>query len=298
MNRRLFPLWTALALLCSHAASPAEPLPDYIRYAEDDASARLEIAIRSFKLPSGQKVDLIGVVHIADESYYRGLNGRFAAYDSVLFELVGDPQRLTAKAPITDASEQELTSTGAVSYFQQAVGQYLKLTFQLDGIDYSRKNLVHADATREEFAKMQQERGETMATLFSRAMQAQSKGQVGGSMNELDTFALIRILMSPDSAAAFKKALAKMFDQIESLTAAMEGTSKSAILGGRNEVAVKKLREVLADRKQRRVAVFYGVAHMPGIETALTQDLKAMSSGEEWLAAWTMPKIKPASTAP
>ena len=35
--------------------------------AEDEKSARLEIAIKTFTMPSGQKVDLIGVVHIADE---------------------------------------------------------------------------------------------------------------------------------------------------------------------------------------------------------------------------------------
>jgi len=36
--------------------------------------------------------------------------------------------------------------------------------------------------------------------------------------------------------------------------------------------------------------VFYGGAHMPGIETSLVKDMKAKVSGEEWLAAWTMPK--------
>ena len=67
-----------------------------------------------------------------------------------------------------------------------------------------------------------------MLTLFVRAMQAQMAAQMSGSANAtaasgLDTFALIRILMSRDSAAEFKKALAKTFDQMESLTAAMEG---------------------------------------------------------------------------
>jgi hypothetical protein len=108
-------------------------------------------------------------------------------------------------------------------------------------------------------------------------------------MSELDTFALIRILMSEDSALEFKKALAKNFDQMESMTAAMEGPRGSAVLSGRNEVVVEKLKEVLAGRKQRRIAVFYGGAHMPGIESSLVKDLKAKASAEEWLAAWTMP---------
>ena len=154
--------------------------------------------------------------------------------------------------------------------------------------------MVHADTTAEEFDRMQKERGETMLTLFGRAMQAQMAADMTGSANAsaasgLDTFGLIRILMSRDAAAEFKKALAKMLAQTESLTAAMEGENGSAILGGRNEVVGRKIKEVLADRKQRRIAVFYGCAHMPGIETSLVKDLKAKTSGEEWLAAWTMP---------
>ncbi len=139
-----------------------------------------------------------------------------------------------------------------------------------------------------------------MLTLFARAMQAQMAAEMSGSANAtatsgLDTFGLIRILMSRDSAAEFKKALAKMFAQMESLTATMEGENGSAILSGRNDVVGRKIKEVLTNRKQRRIAVFYGGAHMPGIEASLMTDMKAKASGEEWLAAWTMPKVTPAT---
>jgi hypothetical protein len=270
-----------------HGAALADGLPDYVRYAENKRSARLEVAIRTLTLPSGQTVDLIGVVHIADAAYYQGLNQRFAGYDSVLFELVGDPGALT-QAPVGPAQRQP---DNALSFIQQAASEHLDLTFQLGAIDYSRKNMVHADASAADFARMQAERGENMLTLFVGAMQAQmSSGAHQAAMRELDTFALIRILLSEDSAAEFKKALAKNFDQMESMTAAMEGPRGSAVLSGRNDVVVKKLKEVLANRRQRRVAVFFGGAHMPGIETSLVKDMGAKISGEEWLAAWTMPK--------
>lgn len=265
----------------------ATGLPDYIRYAEDTGSARLEVPVKAFVLPSGQQVDLIGVVHIADAAYYQELNRRFAAYDSVLFELVGDPRAVTGNAPTSDYQP----GGGAIGLIQQAAGEYLELTFQLNAIDYTRKNMVHADTSLQEFEKMQQERGETMSTLFARAMQTQMSQKANGTASsELDTLGLIRILMSPDSSAAFKKALAKMFDQMESMSAAMEGKDGTAALSGRNAVAVKKLGEVLANRKQRRVALFYGAAHMPGIEAELIKSMKAKPAGEEWLAAWTMPK--------
>jgi len=276
-----------LITLGAHGAAVADELPDYIRFRQDATSTRLESAIRTVTLPSGQRVDLIGAVHIADDAYYQELNRRFGAYDSVLFELVGDPKELTAPSAVTSSS--------AVSIIQQTAGQYLKLRFQLDAVDYTRKNMVHADATAEEFDRMQKERGESMLTLFGRAMQAQMAADMTGSANAstangLDTFGLIRILMSRDSAAEFKKALAKMLAQTESLAATMEGENGSAILSGRNEVVGRKIKEVLANKKQRRIAVFYGCAHMPGIETSLVKDMKAKAAGEEWLAAWTMPK--------
>jgi hypothetical protein len=298
MNTRRLPLAAMLATLVFQAAAPASeepanprPLPDYIRYADDARSTRLEVAVKSFRLPSGQQVDLVGAVHIADDAYYQALNRRFDRYDSVLFELVGDPGYVTTTAPqvLKQRSAQEYT--GALSTLQQAMGKYLNLTFQLGEIDYTKKNMVHADTSAAEFARMQQERGETMLTLLARAMNAQlSSGGQGSAASELNVVALIRILLSPDAATEFKKVLARQFDQMESLTALMERDGGSAILSGRNDVAVNKLQQVLASRKQRRVAVFFGAGHMPGIEALLIAKLDAHAAGEEWLAAWTIPK--------
>lgn len=317
MNIRLLPLAAILASLgfalplCADDKKPdtkpsakveeeKKPLPDYIRFAEDDKSARLEIAVKTFVLPSGQKVDLMGVVHIADAAYYADLNKRFDAYDAVLFELVGDPRRLTEKKPETKEDKAHKPGGGAISFIQTSAGKFLKLSFQLGAIDYTKSNMVHADATGEEFEKMQKERGESMLTLFIRAMKAQLTGEIDQTaiMGELDTFGLIRILMSKDSAAEFKKVLAKMFDQAESMTAIMEGPDGSAILSGRNDVVMKKIKEVLADEKKKHISVFYGAAHMPGLEGMLLKDLKATAVGEEWLSGWTMPKEPPSDVKP
>jgi hypothetical protein len=244
-------------------------------------------------MPSGQRVDLIGVVHIADDAYYQALNQRFDRYDAVLFELVGNPKLLTETPPqvLKQQYEQDQANAVNLSALQRAVGKYLNLTFQLGEIDYTKKNMVHADASAAEFAKMQQERGETMLTLFLRAMSAQfSADPKAPAVDELNTFDLIRILLSPDSATEFKKALAKVFDQSESVMELMEGSGGSAVLSGRNELVMRKLQEMLADPRQRRVAVFYGGGHMPGIQAQLTGKLNAKVTGEEWLAAWTMPK--------
>ena len=116
-------------------------------------------------------------------------------------------------APV-DGAQEIKPGGGAVGFVQQAASRYLDLTFQLNAVDYTGKNMVHADLSYEEFQSLQAARGESMATMFVRAMQAQSSGAMNSAMRELDTFGLLRILVSPDSAAAFKKALAKTFDQM------------------------------------------------------------------------------------
>ncbi len=270
-------------------------LPDYIRFAEDEKSARLEIASKSFNLPEGVTVDLVGVVHIADAGYYQGLNKRFEAYDAVLFELVGDPGDLQSSAKKPETAKKEKPA-GAIHFLQTSMGKYLNLQFQLGSIDYTQPNMVHADTTWEEFAAMQKARGESMMGMMMRAMRAQLSGEMDSlPAQDLDIVGLLRILLSKDSATEFKKVLAKMFDQAESMTAIMEGEKGSAILSGRNEVVVKKLREILSAKKHRALAIFYGAAHMPGIEQSLIKDFGANPGKEQWLAGWTMPKDSPAA---
>ena len=76
-------------------AAPAAAKKDYIRFTEDDKTGRLEIAICRFTGKDGLQVDLVGVVHIADKAYYKELDRRLGEdYDAVLYELVGEPERL------------------------------------------------------------------------------------------------------------------------------------------------------------------------------------------------------------
>ena len=272
-------------------AAVEEKAADYIRFRRDDRGARLEIAVRTFALPDGTTVDLVGVVHIADAAYYHDLNERFAGYDAVLFELVGDPEALREAARRRAEGKAEPEGRAhPLRFLQQTAGRLLKLSFQMDEIDYTRANMVHADATPEEFAAMQKARGESMMTLFSKAMAAQYSEEFAEERAALDTGRLLRILLSPDAASEFKIVLAKMFDQAERTTALLEGKDGSAILKDRNDVAFRKLKEVAAARPGTRLCVFYGAAHMPGLQELLLKDLKAVEKKTDWLAAWRMDK--------
>jgi hypothetical protein len=266
--------------------------PDYIRFREDGDAARLEVALRSLTLPDGTTVDLAGAVHIADAAYYEDLNKRFTGYDAVLYELVGNPSDLR-EAQQPQHEPEAKGRANPIRFLQQSMGSLLKLSFQLEKINYSLPNLVHADVTAEEFAALQKARGESMMSLWAKAMAAhydEDNADVREA-TELDAGRLLRMLLSRNAAAEFKTLFAKLFDQAERSTATLEGESGSAILKDRNEVAFRKLREITAAKPGSRLCIFYGAAHMPGIEALIIKELKGKPSGSSWLPAWTMPKL-------
>ena len=82
----------------------------------------------------------------------------------------------------------------------------------------------------------------------------------------------------------------------ERTTTKLEGPGGSAILKDRNDVAFRKLKEVAAAKQGKRLCVFYGAAHMPGLESMILAELNGKETATAWLPAWNMPKI--AATTP
>jgi hypothetical protein len=273
----------------SEQAAEKKEEPDYVRMAEDEKSIRLEICVTSFTLPDGRVVDLFGVVHLADASYYQEVDRRLAGYDSVLFELVGDPEAL--QKPDTVLKDQP-ARPNPLRGLQQGIGNVFKLTFQLEKIDYTRPNFVHADASAEEFAKMQADRGESMMKLLLKSFQLSGDPALQEKLKDANNIGLgdmVMLFYSDKSMQRIKAVFARLLADSEELLNGKMFGEDNAIIHGRNEVALKKLDEVLADPAKKRVAVFYGAGHMPSMETDLTTRLKAVRGKEEWLPAWTMP---------
>lgn len=307
MKRPLLCLLPALSLLAASvpalaetppvpAAVPAKAeqaaekaAPDYVRMAEDEKSVRLEICVTSFTLPDGRVVDLFGVVHLGDASYYQEVDRRLAGYDTVLFELVGDPEAL--QKPDTVLNNQP-TRPNPLRGLQQGIGNVFKLTFQLEKIDYTRPNFVHADASAEEFAKMQADRGESMMKLLLKSFQLSGDPALQEKMKDANNIGLgdmVMLFYSDKSMQRIKAVFARLLADSEELLNGKMFGEDNAIIHGRNEVALKKLDEVLTNPAKKRVAVFYGAGHMPSMEKDLTTRLKAVRGQEEWLPAWTMP---------
>lgn len=313
MNIRLA-LAISLSLVChALAADPAVVARDYVRYTGDDQRGKLETVIVTMRNKAGVTVDIIGAVHIADAAYYKTLNELFLTYDELLFELV-DGQKLKAategapkpsrnvkkpvklkpaktETPDTDdaTGEEEEKQNPAFMLLRtmmQGFGNYFRLQYQTDGIDYKAKNFVHADVSLAEFERLQGEHGESFATIFQKALESEMNKVGKKDENEPKGGQLLLALLGDSSG--IKIAMARMLGKVETIGEEVGFGADSVIVGERNRVALEIFdREIKTGRK--KLGIFYGAAHLDDLEKRL-EKRGYQRTAERWLTAWD---IKP-----
>ncbi len=260
---------------------------EHMRFVEDDdGAARLEVVVVKMEGPGGVLVDLVGAVHVADAVYFEALNERFKGYDAVLYELVGSPEKGKPLGNRVVANDARL---GWIGTLQQKMKEALKLEGQLEKIDYTAANFVHADMGMEAFQKTQETKQETFLGLWLKAMAAQqSVGSSEAAGNDLaSVMVLLQILMKKDGADDLKRLIGREFDQVESIMSGLEAGGGTVIIGERNRVALEVMAEQIAVGK-KRLAIFYGAGHFPDMQKRL-EAMGFQKKGEEWLAAWSIP---------
>ncbi|MDA1050086.1 MAG: hypothetical protein O3C40_06350 [Planctomycetota bacterium] len=278
------------SVLADQPADKAEQ--DFLRLRRSEANelVALETAIASYqKTDQGEQilVDLIGAVHIADKRYYDELNKAFETYDIVLYELV---------APRNTTPTPGARSANPVSFLQLTMKNILSLQFQLDCIDYSKKNFVHADMTPEEFAESMDQRGESMMQMFLRmfgqsiAMQSRDPARNGDAQLFAALFAKPEV-----RALSLKRIMAEQFEDMEAATAVLDGPEGSTIVTERNKAALRVLKQQL-EAGHARIAIFYGAAHLPDMEERLAADFQLKRTGTKWLTAWDLSTDDPAAS--
>lgn len=248
---------------------------------EDGIPLALEAAIVRY-MPSdhgqdGPVVDLISAVHVAESSYFEELNQRFQRYDAVLYELVAPKGTVIPKGGVKNGGS-------AVSMLQTTMTQVLKLRFQLNDIDYTADNFVHADMTPKQFSESMQQRGETVFKVFFR-MLGHAMSKQGSAANS--DFRLLFALFDKNRAMALKRVLAEDFQNLEGSLTAINGPDGSTLITERNKVALEVLREQI-DAGHKKLAIFYGAGHMSDFEQRLRDDFSLVPSETIWLTAWDL----------
>ncbi|MGE0191005.1 MAG: hypothetical protein AB7T63_03090 [Planctomycetota bacterium] len=256
----------------------------HLRYREptDTTPGGLDVAVTTWLAPDGPRVDLVGAVHLADEAFFRAAQRRLDRVDVTLFEAVL-PEGATTKDlenGTTSSANEPLRA------LQTRMAKWLGLTFQLEGIDYTRPHFVHADMTAEELtAAMGGEPGDEVKLPASMKMAMRLLEMVGPMMDRL---------MSDDERSLplrrrLKRQLASVLGgtEVQGMLGALGARMTDVLLHRRNDVALAKVDEIRAAKDVRSIAVFYGAAHMEGIEKGL-EARGYRRGGAEWLAAWSV----------
>ena len=250
---------------------------DFIRLNHDENGElqALQVSIARYINADQVELDLISAVHVGDAAYFHDLNRRFEDYDSVLYELVtNDPEA---------AQQRSNPAFSVIGLMQGGMTEALGLSYQLDEIDYTPSNFVHADMTVAEFQQDMRERGESMLGTFVRAwsismaMQGQPSSQPAPNM--------LAILFAEDRQRALKKMMAEQLANPEQLELLLNPEQGSALITGRNGKALEVLEQQIAAGDQL-LAIFYGAGHMPDFHERLLTDHGFELQSMDWIDAW------------
>jgi hypothetical protein len=282
-------------LAADDAAVAVAKEPDkFVRFTDERGGGQLETAVVTYRNAAGVELRLVSAIHIGERSYFEGLAKDFDACDAVLYELVKEkdaalpgPDEVRRRAAAGDPADGH-----PIGQLQRFLKDTLNLEFQLDVIDYTKKNFVHADMDRAAFEKAQAERGESFETMMlQQLIAAMRKPQPellpGGDDPEQMLREMVKLLTRPDMERQVKTFIAKQMDQMQDAAMGLDGPGGSVILTERNKAAVKVLEDAVKSGK-RKISLFYGAAHMPDLAKRVREMGFKPDGKVEWKAAWDL----------
>lgn len=250
----------------------------------------MDTAVVSYAYADGSKtdvqVDLVGAIHVGDKAYYDELNKLFESYDAVLYELVA-PEG----TKIPKEGRAGKGSAHPVGAMQDGLKALLDLDHQLDCIDYTKENFVHADMSPEEFSKTMAERGESFMQMFFRLMGAGMAQQASGGTSDAALLMALFTSSPAERTHKLKVEFAKQMGAMEGSMDAINGPDGSTIITERNKKAFEVLKRELEGGK-KKIAVFYGAGHLEDMDERLIKDFGMKRTGHKWLTAWELRKPK------
>ncbi len=261
--------------------------------ADGSGAEVMKLPIAHYVNADGQRVDLVGAVHIAERSYYRELNKRFLAYDRVLYEMVDGEDlaeflTLAKKVKAGAASPQDeerfmqlyhkLRDVDS-SLFSSTLSRYYKkmakemgLVMQSSGIDYGHPHFVYADMSQDEFNAAMKQRGESWLSVIWTALKEEGLSSVVKQITE----GAPRV-SGPQGRRREFLHMAKQ-----------SGDSKSmdnlAIIQARNARCFDVFDRVRQEAGVGSIAIFYGTMHLRDMDARLRERGYRLT-GVEWLDA-------------
>jgi len=163
---------------------------------------------------------------------------------------------------------------------QTQLANALRVSFQLDEMDMTNPKWINADMDinelQEQLANMGEGDGMILDLIEGNSFQAKLMG-----------FALKFVARSPTMSSMMKLVMMDMLALMESSEMLSQFEEiESVILHGRNNTVIDYLNKELAkDTQAKDIAIFYGAAHMPGLEETIINDLGYEFESDTWTQA-------------
>lgn len=294
------------------AAAPySGTIRDYLRVERgaDNEAASLQTSIVRLTgpQPDGLLVDLVSAVHVGDASYYNTLNAQLAQYDAVLYELVA-PEGMNHGAALS--ARRDNPPDDALAMLMALGKRLFAFRGQLESVDYNRPNFVHADLSPGQMMEAVRARGDNevslalgiaadlirVSNLEAQRLEAgaAARAQSGAARSE-QPLDILAWLADPHAVTKFKRMLAEQFDSGD-ITTRIGPTLNTLLISDRNARAAEVLAREIASGK-RKIAIFYGAAHMPDLERRITAAHGLKRTVCHWLTAWDL-RIPGSETQP
>ena len=262
-----------------------ESATEFLRFLESDGeyAGELQTSVTTYRNDQGIEVDLVATVHIGERIYYDSLNSYFTTRDAVLYELIADES-------VRPNGQGVGRGSGVIGILQTSMTRLLGLSYQLDVINYARPNFFHADLEPQELDAVMEAKGETLFTsvlsmvLTEIEQQEQALDEDSDPLMELTFTDIMRLFSLPNRQQAFKYLLGRSLASADGSMAELTGRGIT-ILDDRNNAALDVLQAGLNNPTISSFSIFYGAAHMPGIEQGLEQ-LGFSKASQTWLTAW------------
>ncbi len=252
----------------------------FLRYKNSQKCQQLETAIIRYKNKDNLVVDLVSVIHIADKDYYKKINKLLAVYEIVLFELVKPEKLKIAQINYNDKDYSKI---------QNMFRLLFNLEHQMKHIQYEKKNFVHADISSETLLLLQKQYNRNLSSMMNNVSKEYMKYYQKKNQQppQLSLPVILGFLLQKNSSRELKKWFAPQLVEIIKIMSGKEHGVAPILLLKRNQQAIKTLRKIIL-QGNKKIAIFYGAAHMPHFEKVLINLYKFVKEETIWLPAWKL----------
>ena len=182
----------------------------------------------------------------------------------------------------------EQKSDNPLAMLQQGMKFFLRLEHQLEVVDYGKANFIHADLSPEGMRRAMKERGDDEMTVFLGVVaDFLRKKNLGADKPQTPDISLNDLL----NPTKFKRMMAQQFEDAGG-DVVLGRAVNQLLVEDRNKACMKVLQQQLAAGK-KKIAIFYGAAHMPDFDKRLKEDFDMKRTTSEWIDAWSLADDRP-----